>query len=365
MQLNSQVCGIVIKVNDKLPKVSDIKILGRSCLQWVELSLGDSFYTSIDADAGADVLQVCKNHTNPKSTYTVLLYSDTPLITKRTVLQILDIAVQKNLNVLKMTRGWVFKTAHLMESDSVIAPSESSFLQEEFLIADSFKQVALITNYLKNRILDYHMKNGVHIVDPPSVFIDCEVYIGKNVTIEPNNIIKNRTEIKDNVLVSSGNVLDDVILDSFVTVNSSNLMQCYVGKDSKIGPYARIRPESVIGCNCKIGNFVEIKNSVIGDNTKISHHTYVGDATIGDNCNIGCGVVFCNFDGQKKHNTCVGNGAFVGANSTLIAPVSLSQNSYVAAGSTINQNVEENSLAIARARQQNKQGWYKMDKNNE
>ncbi len=142
-----------------------------------------------------------------------------------------------------------------------------------------------------------------------------------------------------------------------VEVKNSVVLESSIDDDTKVGPFAYLRPGSKIGKKVKIGDFVEVKKSVIGDKTKISHLTYVGDAEIGSNVNLGCGVVVVNYDGQKKNKTIVGDNSFVGCNVNLISPVEVKSNAYVAAGSTITDEVPENSLAIARSRQVIKEGW--------
>jgi bifunctional UDP-N-acetylglucosamine pyrophosphorylase/glucosamine-1-phosphate N-acetyltransferase len=130
-----------------------------------------------------------------------------------------------------------------------------------------------------------------------------------------------------------------------------------IGSDTTVGPFAYIRPESVIGNNVRIGDFVEIKKSKIGNNTKVSHLTYVGDAEVGENCNFGCGTVTVNYDGKNKNKTIIGNNSFIGCNTNLISPVKVEDNTYIAAGSTITNDVKEGELAVARAKQRNIEGW--------
>src|SRR5690606_13603857 len=134
---------------------------------------------------------------------------------------------------------------------------------------------------------------------------------------------------------------------------SSVILDSKIGKGTTVGPFAYIRPESIIGSEVRIGDFVEIKKSNIGNNTKVSHLTYIGDASVGENCNFGCGTVVVNYDGQDKHKTEIGNNSFIGCNTNLVSPVKVSDNTYIAAGSTITNDVNEGELAVARARQRN------------
>ena len=179
---------------------------------------------------------------------------------------------------------------------------------------------------------------------------------------------KNGIYIEKGVKVEKGVVIWSgcVIKGKSVLCKSEYLPYCYiedsfVGCDCKIGPFARLRPNAVIGDRCKVGNFVEVKNSILGKGTKASHLTYIGDAEIGENCNLGCGVVFCNYDGKQKHKTIIGNNVFVGSNVNLIAPISVGDNVVIGAGSTINEDIPSYALSIARSRQINKTERYKKD----
>jgi bifunctional UDP-N-acetylglucosamine pyrophosphorylase/glucosamine-1-phosphate N-acetyltransferase len=210
---------------------------------------------------------------------------------------------------------------------------------------------------MRNRILSYHMRNGVMIEDPSSTFIGSGVSIGKGVRISPNNIISGNTVIKDDVRIDAGNNIDSCILESGVYMLSSRAIHSFIGKNTEVGPYAHIREDNVIGENCKIGDFVELKKCHIGNNCKMSHLSYLGDVIMGHYCNVGAGVVFANYDGKNKHTTMVGHGVFIGSKATIVAPVTLSDGAFIAAGSTITQDVSTKALAIARARQVEKPDW--------
>lgn len=218
-------------------------------------------------------------------------------------------------------------------------------------------QLNQATNILRQRILKEHMKNGVTIIDQGSVFIDKNVEIGMDTIIYPSTIIEAGTKIGKSCIIGPGSrIVNSSVLDGAKIVNSV-VFDSIVGEASTVGPFAYIRPESVIGKKVKVGDFVEIKKSIIGDGTKISHLTYVGDAEVGSGVNLGCGVVVVNYDGKEKNKTIIRDNAFVGCNVNLISPVEVKKNSYVAAGSTITKDVPENSLAIARSRQTIKEDW--------
>lgn len=218
-------------------------------------------------------------------------------------------------------------------------------------------QMAEASQVLRRRILNHLMKSGVTIMDPSSTFIDETVEMGMDTVVYPNTIIEGNSRIGSECVIGPNTRLVSAQIGNRAAVNSSVVLESSIGEDAVVGPFAYIRPESRIGNRVKIGDFVEIKKSVIGERTKIPHLTYIGDAVVGENTNIACGVVTVNYDGKKKHQTTVGSNAFVGCNVNLVAPVTVQDNTYIAAGSTITDEVPENALAIARSRQVNKENW--------
>lgn len=177
--------------------------------------------------------------------------------------------------------------------------------------------------------------------------------VGCGVKIYPNVCIIN-CAVEDGVKILSNSFLTNSKIGANCTISSSFVENSKIGDACTVGPFAHLRENCAVGNNCRIGNFVEIKNSIIGDGCKMAHLAYVGDVTMGDNCNIGCGVVFCNFNGKIKQRSVLKNNVFVGSNANIIAPVTIYDNAFIAAGSTINQDVPSNNLAIARPRQENK-----------
>lgn len=188
-----------------------------------------------------------------------------------------------------------------------------------------------------------------------SIFIDKTVKIGNNVTIYENNRIEGETIIGDGVTILPGCYIVDTVIDSGSVINSSQSEKAVIGKGCSIGPFARLRPNTVIKDNAKIGNFVEIKNAVVGKDSKVSHLAYVGDADIGEGCNIGCGAIFVNYNGREKNRTTVGDNCFIGSNCNVIAPLVIESNSYVCAGTTLTENVKSDDFVIGRVRQQVKE----------
>lgn len=181
--------------------------------------------------------------------------------------------------------------------------------------------------------------------------IDDTVTFGKDVVIYPNNILKGNTHIGDGVVLKPNNYICDCNIDSGTTIEYSYLENSSIGKNVKIGPYSHIRPNCIIEDNCKIGNFVEVKNSMLKSGTKASHLAYIGDCEIGYNCNIGCGVIFANYNGRTKNKSYVGNNCFIGCNSNIISPVNIKDNTYICAGTTLTKDTNEYDFVIGRLRE--------------
>ncbi|WP_244244703.1 bifunctional UDP-N-acetylglucosamine diphosphorylase/glucosamine-1-phosphate N-acetyltransferase GlmU [Marinilactibacillus kalidii] len=218
--------------------------------------------------------------------------------------------------------------------------------------------LAQANKVMKERINEKHMRNGVSIIDPSNTYIESDVVIGQDTTIEPGVYLKGATIIGDEAFIGMHSVIVDSKVGNQVTVTSSMLEESSMGDYSDIGPNSHLRPQTVLEESVHIGNFVEIKKATVGKNTKIGHLTYVGDAELGKNINVGCGTIFVNYDGKNKHKVIVGDNSFIGCNANLIAPVTVEKNAYIAAGSTITETVPENALAIARARQTIKDSYF-------
>lgn len=219
--------------------------------------------------------------------------------------------------------------------------------------------LAEASRIMKKRINEKHMRNGVTFVDPDQTYIESNVIIGQDTVIEPGVYLKGQTIIGKDSFIGAHSIIEDSEIGNEVTVKSSHIESSKMGNNSDIGPNSHLRPDSVLEEKVHVGNFVEIKKATLGKNTKVGHLTYVGDATLGENINLGCGTVFVNYDGKQKHHIEVGDNSFIGCNTNLIAPVSVEANTYVAAGSTITESVPREALAIARARQVNKEGYFK------
>ena len=188
---------------------------------------------------------------------------------------------------------------------------------------------------LQNRLRDKFLKSGVKMIGPETIYFSKDTKIGKNVTIEPYVVFGLKVKIGNNVTIKS----------------FSHLENCKVKNKVDIGPYARIRPGTILKEGSKIGNFVEIKKSTIGSNSKVNHLTYIGDSQIGKSVNIGAGTITCNYDGVKKSKTKIKDNVFIGSNSSLVAPLTIEEDSIVGAGSVITKNVRKKSLALTRSLQ--------------
>lgn len=210
---------------------------------------------------------------------------------------------------------------------------------------------------MRGRINTSHMLNGVTFIDSSSSYVEDGVQIGKDTIVYPGCVLEGKTIIGEDCIIRSNTRISDSNIGDGVEIESSLIESSIVEEGTHIGPYAHLRPKSYLGRNVKIGNFVEVKNSKLGDNTKASHLSYVGDADVGNDVNIGCGVVFVNYNGREKFRSQIADNAFIGSNSNIVAPVIVKEWGYIAAGSTITNDVEEGDLSIARARQVNKSGW--------
>ncbi|ALC88462.1 bifunctional N-acetylglucosamine-1-phosphate uridyltransferase/glucosamine-1-phosphate acetyltransferase [Bacillus sp. FJAT-18017] len=210
---------------------------------------------------------------------------------------------------------------------------------------------------MRNRINTLHMRNGVTIIDPASTYIGPDVRIGQDTVILPGTIINGSTVIGSDCKIGPHTEIDCCEVGNETVIRQSAAFQSSIGSCVNIGPFAHIRPDSQLGNDVKIGNFVEIKKAVIGNSSKASHLSYIGDAEVGSDVNIGCGSITVNYDGKNKFLTKIEDGVFIGCNSNLVAPVTIGKGAYVAAGSTITENVPSEALSVARARQVNKENY--------
>ena len=220
-----------------------------------------------------------------------------------------------------------------------------------FEISDA-NSYCLVYNILRNRIIDRHLSRGVLVYERENTHIDDTVQVLAGAKILPFCRIQGSTRVERGVEVSASTIRDSVVEEGAI-VECSHVVDSTVGKNTTVGPFARLRGAK-IGDGCRIGDFVEVKQSTIGDGAKSAHLTYIGDATVGERTNIGCGTVFCNYDGKQKHKTTVGNDCFIGANTNLIAPINVGDRAFVAAGTTVTKDVGDDMFVIARTEQKTK-----------
>lgn len=218
-------------------------------------------------------------------------------------------------------------------------------------------QLAQVERLARERILETLMLSGVTIVDPATTFVGPDVVIGQDTTVHPFTIIEGRTVIGEDCEIGPYTRIVDSTVGDRVKVVRSEVERAVIHNDASVGPFSRLREGTVLGEKVKIGNFVETKKAIIGRNSKAQHLTYLGDAKIGEDVNVGAGTITCNYDGYRKHETVIGDGAFIGSNTSLVAPVKVGNGAIVGAGSVITDDVPADSLALGRARQVVKDGW--------
>jgi bifunctional UDP-N-acetylglucosamine pyrophosphorylase/glucosamine-1-phosphate N-acetyltransferase len=232
---------------------------------------------------------------------------------------------------------------------------------QEILGINDRLQLATAYEILQTRVKEKWMAAGVTLIDPASVTIDETVQLQPDIVIEPQTHVRGNTSIKTGSRVGPGSLIENSQLGENVTVQYSVVTDSIVQPGTRVGPYAHLRGHVEVGANCRIGNFVELKNTKLGDRTNVAHLSYLGDTTAGNRVNIGAGTITANYDGVKKHATIIGNHTSTGSNSVLIAPLTLGNNVYVAAGSTIAEDVPDDCLVIARPRQVVKPDWRKKE----
>ncbi|MCL2767043.1 MAG: bifunctional UDP-N-acetylglucosamine diphosphorylase/glucosamine-1-phosphate N-acetyltransferase GlmU [Peptococcaceae bacterium] len=219
------------------------------------------------------------------------------------------------------------------------------------------KQLAEADNYMRMLMLDRLMENGVTLIDPNSTFVSRKVRVGRDTVIQPFTIIEGDSVIGEDCVLGPGSRIVNTIIGKGVSIQNSIALDSNIADGCNIGPFAYLRPGSHLGIGVKIGDFVEIKKSVIGNGSKIPHLSYIGDAFIGKKANIGAGTITCNYDGSKKWLTRINDGAFIGSNTSLVAPVEIGKSAVIGAGSTITKDVADGALGVERAKQTVINAW--------
>jgi len=225
------------------------------------------------------------------------------------------------------------------------------------------EELSLAARALTRRFAETLMESGVTIEDPERFDVDEGVAVGPDTIIEPSVRLRGRTVVGSGCRIGQGSILTDTAVADNVTVNPYTVSaEATIGAGSIVGPFSRLRPGATLEEGVHIGNFVELKKTRMGKGAKANHLTYLGDATVGAGTNVGCGTVTCNYDGEKKHPTVIGERAFIGSDSILVAPITIGDGAYVAAGSTLTEDVPAGALALGRARQTTKEGWVEARK---
>ncbi|QOX65585.1 UDP-N-acetylglucosamine diphosphorylase [Anoxybacterium hadale] len=202
-----------------------------------------------------------------------------------------------------------------------------------------------------------HLSNGVKFIDLKAAYIDERVIIGKGTIVYPGVILEGTTQIGEACIIGQNSRIVNSEVGDSSEIQSSVILESKVGNNTSVGPFAYLRPGSRLGDHVKVGDFVEVKNSSIGNGSKASHLTYVGDSDIGEDVNLGCGVVFVNYDGKNKHRSVVKDGSFVGCNVNIVSPVVVEEGAYIAAGTTVTHDVPKGALCVGRAKEKNIEGW--------
>jgi bifunctional UDP-N-acetylglucosamine pyrophosphorylase / glucosamine-1-phosphate N-acetyltransferase len=253
--------------------------------------------------------------------------------------------------------------AALAVADGVRVHSSRAPTEVEILGVNDRLQLAVIEREYQSRQAQALLLAGVSIADPARIDVRGELRCGANVRIDVNAVFEGLVVLGDNASIGPNCVLIDSTVGDGATVHAmSHLEGAVVGPDCQIGPFARLRPGSALDAGARIGNFVETKKATIGRGSKVNHLSYIGDCVMGAGVNVGAGTITCNYDGVSKHRTDIGDGAFVGSNSTLVAPLEIGPGGYIGAGSTVTKAVGEDELAISRGRQRNIQGWNRPQK---
>lgn len=391
-------------MNSNVPRVLH-QIAYKSIGEWILNSVSDATFKALVVNSNAEVI---KDHFGNEITYikqdsqnmsdnlaqaksfleksncVLILNATTPLIKKETINAAYSFHMQSGNFVTVLTSKskvdsgiYFFDTNFLVSALSIMEKSSTNDViknllskgekvgtyivendREIFSINDRV-QLALAEKFMREEITTFHMKQGVTFISPETAYISGDAVIGSDTIIMPNTIIKGNTSIGGSCLIGPNTTIDCSKISNSVEIANSVVLESEVGENTHVGPFAYIRPNSKIGKNIKVGDFVEIKNSNIGDGTMLSHLTYVGDADVGEKVNFGCGTIIVNYDGVEKHRTTIGDNAFIGCNTNLVSPVNIGKSTFIAAGSTITEDVPDKAFAIARSRQTTKTNWKK------
>lgn len=274
----------------------------------------------------------------------------------------LEYALSKVTNNNAQNEYYLTDTLEILINEGKNAGAYVVENSEVILGANDRKQLNGLNTIMRKNINTKLMVGGVDIPCTDGVMIGMDVEIGANTQILPNTIIIGKTKIGDNCTIGPNTYIDNSTVGNDVILDNCKILDSTVEDGVDCGPFVKVRANSVLKKGVHIGNFVEVKNSVVGEGSKSAHLTYIGDSDVGSDVNFGCGTVTCNYDGKNKTRCKIGNGAFIGCNTNLIAPVEVGDMAYIAAGSTITDNIPAKALSVARAKQVNKEGWVDIKK---
>lgn len=226
-----------------------------------------------------------------------------------------------------------------------------------FIGVNNLSNLSAVEEEILNRLRQNHMQNGIRMICPQTIIIEESVKLEKGTIIMPNTIIRGNSAIGENAIIGPNSEVINSVIGRNSVCRHSIVCDSIIGDNTQVGPFAHLREHCNIGIKNRVGNFVELKKTITGNDTKVAHLAYLGDCQSGSNVNFGCGSITVNYDGKSKHKTTIGNNVFVGCNTNLIAPITLEDNSFIAAGSTLYKDVPNGNLAIARAQQINKKGY--------
>ncbi len=325
----------------------DYVLLGKTCTEIMKAEFEDFDCETADSAVSADGTFDFERYYD-HAEFNVILPLSMPSLQKSDILSAIEMMKRQNINFISL--GSKDSFARIQTANS----RKSSFFVtgDAFLELNSAKNIQIVYNYLKDRIVQQHLDRGVLIWDPKSTVIDFSAVIESGAEIGSNTKVLGKSVIKSGAIVTDSFVSDTTIGQGSNT-KYSYLTGAVVGNATTVGPYATIT-NSTIGEKCRIGDFVEVKGSKMMDGAKCAHLSYIGNAVVGKKTNIGCGTVFCNYDGKLKHKTKVGDNCFVGANTNLIAPITVGDNCFIAAGTTLCRDIDDDTFAIGRVRQETK-----------
>ncbi len=360
--------GVVIVMNGDTPLLSPATIRlflrlhrsGRNALSVLSFSAGNpAGYGRIVRDRGGRVIAIVEEKDAHAEQKHITEVNSGVYAINHNVLPLLD-AIRIN-----RVTGEYYLTDIIAAAHAAGLRTGSSCIgrEEEFMGVNTREELHRASAFMRKRIVSAWIEKGVSFVDPDSVFIHPDAVIGGGTVVYPNVHIEGSTRIgREATIYPNVRVTDSVIGDSAVVKDSSVIEGSHIRSLASVGPFAHLRPGSDVGTGARIGNFVELKKARVGAGSKASHLSYLGDAVIGRGVNIGAGTITCNYDGVRKHVTVIGEGAFIGSDTQLVAPVRVGKGSYVGAGSTITKDVPPGALAISRVAQKNVPGWAKKKK---